>query len=157
MYAIAILIYLCILLTFNFCIILSIKATLLRLGVLKLKTSHSYMYKKLDAFGLNSNGKVLQRVEDECKRLGKIWMVENPAVVSDTTDLHSSPTPHGKFKTTITAVGDTGDKDETVERLNEVFRKIKERESENVAKAKKVEIGKEIDDPEQGTYHIFFI
>ena len=84
-------------------------------------------------------------------------MVQNSAVASDTTDLHSSSTPHDKFKTTIIAVDYTGDKDETAERLNEVFRKIKETESENVAKAKKVEIGKEIYKPEQGTYHKFFL
>ena len=35
--------------------------------------SHTFLYKKLDEFGVNHNGPVLEKVKAESKRLSTIW------------------------------------------------------------------------------------
>ncbi len=50
----------------------TLQTTLLRLSVLKLTTSHTFMYKKLDEFGQNHDEKIRKRLDDKSKRLTEI-------------------------------------------------------------------------------------
>lgn len=49
-----------------------LKGTLCRLDSLRVTTSHSYYYKKLDEFGKNFNAPILERVKKESERLKRV-------------------------------------------------------------------------------------
>ena len=48
------------------------QTTLLRLEKLRLTTSHTFMYKKLDQFGVDHDKSILKQVEKESRRLVQI-------------------------------------------------------------------------------------
>ena len=73
-----------------------------RLSVLKLVVSHTFLYKKLDAFGHHHNGKIVEMVKNESTRLLTVWndvQSDESATVKDGNDVVDL-TPSGYFSST---------------------------------------------------------
>ena len=74
-----------------------------RLSVLKLVVSHTFLYKKLDAFGHQHNGKILEMVKNESSRLLTVWNdveSDESTTVKDGNDVVDL-TPSGDCSNTI--------------------------------------------------------
>ena len=80
--------------------------------VLKLVVSHTFLYKKLDAFGHQHNGKILEMVKNESTRLLTVWNdvpSDESATVKDSNDVVDF-TSSGDFSSTTSYEADLGRK-----------------------------------------------
>ena len=80
--------------------------------MLKLVVSHTFSYKKLDAFGHQHNGKILEMVKNESTRLLTVWndvQSDESATVKDGNDVVDL-TPSGDFSNTTSYEADQGRK-----------------------------------------------
>ena len=113
--------------------ILIFQATLLRLKSLRITTSHAYMYKKLDEFGVNHDSHIPKAVEDESQRLAST-MPESEAEKSGKLQ-ESSSIDDNRLKTLsrkVMFVNDSDDDadDEFLQRINKKLGNIAERRQE---------------------------
>ena len=141
----------------------TLQTTLLRLSVLNLTTSHTFMYKKLDEFGLNHDEKILKRVGDESKRLTQInkeiatpCSNNNPAANDD--PIKEYHVDHQKMQAIVRSfVRDQIDKDsesdEFVEGMNKLLRR---RNYAAVRRTEKTEDKQEQTNEEEGTAILLF-